>query len=101
LGAAQHGDLVPQHQQFRVLDAEERPSRTKPAAEPDEDQVEQAKGHGRPSCPTADLGASPQLTGTADFWHPTPDPLHLAAVFGISYQTAIRYAQAARQLLTD
>jgi hypothetical protein len=27
-GAAQHGDLVPQHQQFRVFDAEERPSRT-------------------------------------------------------------------------
>jgi len=30
-----------------------------------------------------------------------PDPLHLAAVFGISHQTAIRYAHAARQLLTD
>jgi hypothetical protein len=29
-----------------------------------------------------------------------PDPLHLAAVFGISHQTAIRYAHAARQLLT-
>lgn len=28
-----------------------------------------------------------------------PDPLHLAAVFGISHQTAIRYARAARQLL--
>src|SRR5215831_11728099 len=42
-----------------------------PAAEPNEDQVEEAKGHGRSSCPTADLDASPQLTGTADFWHPT------------------------------
>src|SRR5258708_19799281 len=30
-----------------------------------------------------------------------PDPLHLAAVFGISDQTAIRYAHAARQLLTE
>jgi len=29
-----------------------------------------------------------------------PDPLHLAAVFGIHYNTAIRYANAARQLLT-
>jgi integrase len=30
-----------------------------------------------------------------------PDPLHLAAVFGVSHQTAIRYAHAARQLLTE
>lgn len=29
-----------------------------------------------------------------------PDPLHLAAVFGIAENTAIRYANAARQLLT-
>jgi site-specific recombinase XerD len=29
-----------------------------------------------------------------------PDPLHLAAVFGVHYNTAIRYANAARQLLT-
>ena len=29
-----------------------------------------------------------------------PDPLHLAAVFGIHENTAIRYANAARQLLT-
>jgi hypothetical protein len=28
LGAAQDGDLVPQHQQFRFFDADERPSRT-------------------------------------------------------------------------
>ena len=42
-----------------------------PAAKPDEDQVEQAKGHGRSSCPTADRGASMQLTDQAHFWHPT------------------------------
>jgi hypothetical protein len=29
-----------------------------------------------------------------------PDPLHLAVVFGVSEKTAIRYAAAARQLLT-
>ena len=29
-----------------------------------------------------------------------PDPLHLAAMFGIHENTAIRYANAARQLLT-
>ena len=29
-----------------------------------------------------------------------PDPLHLATVFGVSEKTAIRYAAAARQLLT-
>lgn len=28
-----------------------------------------------------------------------PDPLHLAAVFGIDQKTAIRYAASARQLL--
>lgn len=28
-----------------------------------------------------------------------PDPLHLAAVFGISHHTAIRYSEAARQIL--
>lgn len=30
-----------------------------------------------------------------------PDPLHLAAVFGLDDTTAIRYADAARRLLTD
>ncbi len=30
-----------------------------------------------------------------------PDPLHLAAVFGLDVKTAIRYAHAARQLLTS
>ncbi len=30
-----------------------------------------------------------------------PDPLHLAAVFGLDDKTAIRYANAARQLLTS
>jgi hypothetical protein len=29
-----------------------------------------------------------------------PDPLHLAAVFGVHENTAIRYANAARQLFT-
>jgi hypothetical protein len=28
-----------------------------------------------------------------------PDPLHLAAVFGISHHTAMRYSEAARQIL--
>lgn len=28
-----------------------------------------------------------------------PDPLHLAAVFGLAQKTAIRYAASARQLL--
>jgi hypothetical protein len=41
-----------------------------PAAEPDEDQVEQARGHGRSSCTRLNLEASLQLTGEADFWHP-------------------------------
>ena len=32
---------------------------------------------------------------------PPPDPLHLAAVFGIGDETAIRYASAARHLLAS
>jgi hypothetical protein len=54
VGAAQHGDLVPQHQQFDVLRGGRATEQDQPAAEPSEDKVEQAKGHGRSSCPTAD-----------------------------------------------
>jgi hypothetical protein len=46
LGAAQHGDLVPQHQQLRVLGRRRAAEQDKPATEPNEDQIEQAKGHG-------------------------------------------------------
>ena len=71
MGTAQHGDLVPQHQQFRVPGRRRTTNQDQPAADPDEDQVEQTKGHGQPSWLTADLGTSLQLTGQADFWHPT------------------------------
>lgn len=30
-----------------------------------------------------------------------PDPLHLAAVFGLSHGTAVRYSEAARVVLND
>jgi hypothetical protein len=53
-GTAQHGNLVPQHQQLDVLGGRRAAEQDQPAAKPDEDQVEQAKGHGRSSCPTAD-----------------------------------------------
>jgi hypothetical protein len=46
MGAAQHGDLVPQYQQFRVLGRRRATEQNQPAAELSEDQVEQAKGHG-------------------------------------------------------
>ena len=48
--------------------------RTNQPAEPGEDQVEQAKGHRRSSCPAGAPGASVQLTGQDDFWHPTAPP---------------------------
>jgi len=70
MGTAQHGGLVPQHQQFRVLGRRRTTRQDQPAADPDEDQAEQAKGHRQPSWLTADLDTSPQLTGQADFWHP-------------------------------
>jgi hypothetical protein len=66
-GAAQCG-LVPQYEQFRVLGRCGATEQDQPVAEPDEDQVEQAKGHGRSSCATAGPGTSPQLTAKADFW---------------------------------
>ncbi len=46
LGAAQHGDLVPQHQQFGVLGRRRAAEQDKPVAEPNEDQIEQEERHG-------------------------------------------------------
>jgi len=45
IGTAQHGDLVPQHQQFGVLGRRRAAEQDKPVAEPNEDQIEQAEGH--------------------------------------------------------
>ena len=53
-GTAQHGNLVPQHQQLDVLGGRRAAKQNQPAAKPDEDQVEQAKRHGRSSSTTAD-----------------------------------------------
>ena len=46
IGAAQHGDFMPQYQQLRVRGRRRAAEQDQPAAEPDEDQVEQAEGHG-------------------------------------------------------
>jgi hypothetical protein len=70
IGAAQHGDLVPQHQQLNVFESPRAAEQDKPAAEPNEDEIQQAKEHGRSSWSTADTGVSPQLRGYADYWHP-------------------------------
>ena len=70
MGAARHGDLVPRHQQFRVLGRRRTAEQHKPAADPDEDQVEQAKGHGRASWPTGDPGTSLQLHRTGSLLAP-------------------------------
>jgi len=43
MGTAQHGDLVPQHEQLRVLGGCRPPGQDQPAAEPDEDEAEQAQ----------------------------------------------------------
>jgi hypothetical protein len=44
--AAQHRDLMPQHQQLDVLTGRRAAEEDQPAAEPGEDQVQQAKRHG-------------------------------------------------------
>jgi hypothetical protein len=46
IGTAQHGDLVPQHEQLGVLGGCRPAEQDQPAAEPDEDEIEQAQGHG-------------------------------------------------------
>jgi hypothetical protein len=46
IAAAQHRDLMPQHQQLGVLGGRRAAEQDQPAAEPGEDQVQQAKGHG-------------------------------------------------------
>jgi hypothetical protein len=45
IGAAQHGDLVPQHEQLGFLGSRRSAEQDQPAAETDEDEVEQAEGH--------------------------------------------------------
>jgi len=45
MGAAQHGDLVPQHKQLRILGGCRPAEQDQPAAEPDEDEIEQAQRH--------------------------------------------------------
>jgi hypothetical protein len=45
MGAAQQGDLVPKHEQLSVLGSRRSAEQDQPAAEPDEDEVEQAEGH--------------------------------------------------------
>ena len=46
MGTAQHGDLMPQHQELGVLDGRRAGEQDQPAAQPDEDEIEQAEGHG-------------------------------------------------------
>jgi hypothetical protein len=44
-GAAQDSDLMPQHQELGVLRSRRPAEQHQPAAEPDEDEIEQAEGH--------------------------------------------------------
>jgi hypothetical protein len=47
VGAAKHGDLVAQHEQLGVLGRRRATEQDQPAEDPDEYQVEEAKGHRR------------------------------------------------------
>jgi hypothetical protein len=51
----------PQHQQLNVLGDWRAAKQDKPAAEPDQDEIEQTKGHNRSSSPTADVDAGASL----------------------------------------
>jgi hypothetical protein len=61
---------VPQHQQLNVFESPRAAEQDKPAVEPNEDEIQQAKEHGRSSWSPADTGVSPQLRGYADYSHP-------------------------------
>src|ERR1022692_3904044 len=74
MGSAQHGDLMPQHEELGVLGGRRTTKQDQPATDPDEDQIEEAEGHGRSSWPTEDPAASLQFTGQADLWHPIGHP---------------------------
>ena len=71
MGPAQHGDLMPQHQELGVLGGRRPGEQDQPAAEPDQNEIEQAEGHGLIMMPYDWPWSSLQLTGHADFWHPT------------------------------
>jgi hypothetical protein len=74
MGSAQHGDLMPQHEELGVVGGRRTTEQDQPATDPDEDQIEEAEGHGRSSWPTEDPAASLQFTGQADLWHPIGHP---------------------------
>ena len=46
MGAAQPGDLVPQHEQLRLLRCRGMAEQDQPAAEPGENEIQQAQGLG-------------------------------------------------------
>ena len=46
VSAAQHGDLVPRDEQLRILEGRGPAKQDQSAAEPDEDEIEQAQRHG-------------------------------------------------------
>ena len=85
--------LVPQHQQLDVFGSRRAAEQDKPAAEPNEDEIHQAKGHGRSSSPTADAGASPQLRAYAAYWHP-----RAAAIYAVATARGCRHPHAIRIL---
>jgi hypothetical protein len=46
MGPAQYSDFMPQHQELGVLGGRQPAEQDNPAAEPDEDELKQAEGHG-------------------------------------------------------
>ena len=49
ISATQDGDLMAQHEQLDILGGRRSAQQDKPAAKPDEDQIQQTKGHSRSS----------------------------------------------------
>jgi hypothetical protein len=71
VGCAQHGDFVTQHQEFDVLGLRRAAEQQQQVHKLEEDQVEQAQGHGSRSCPRGRAHRSHRSEVQADFRNPT------------------------------
>src|SRR5260221_8548149 len=73
MGPAQHGDLMPRHQEPGVLGGRWPAEQDKPAAEADEDEIRQAE-RADDNDSLRLTWSSLQLTGHADFWYSARSP---------------------------
>jgi hypothetical protein len=72
---AQHGDLVAQHEDFRVFRLCAAGQQPEPGQDLPEDQIQQSYRHDRRSCPTTTVPRYPQLTAVDGQFGTHPHPI--------------------------